>query len=116
MTRGQIGAGIVTLALATGCAGMSSGGGSSSVDEQRYEAFQACQHFVNERLKAPSTAKYRDWFGDQKPAATGSGDGPFTIVSTVDSQNSFGAELRSSFTCTVTRSGDTWHAHGIHVG
>lgn len=114
--KAWIGLPVVALTVA-GCTGYSSGGGGSSVDEQQYEAFQACQHFVNERLKAPSTAKYRDWFGDQKPTATGSGNGPFTIISTVDSQNSFGAELRSSFTCTVTRTaGDVWHAQDVSVG
>ncbi|HZQ33744.1 MAG TPA: hypothetical protein VFB19_18680 [Mycobacterium sp.] len=88
-----------------------------SVDQQRYDAFVACQHFVNERLKAPSTASYRDWFGDQKPAVSGSGRGPYTVVSTVDSQNSFGAQLRSDFLCVVTRdASDTWHSRRVVVG
>jgi hypothetical protein len=35
-----------------------------------------------------------------------SGSGPYTVTGTVDSENSFGAMLRSNFQCTVTVTDD----------
>lgn len=62
----------------------------------------ACQGFVENRLKAPSTADFAPF---HKMAISGSGTGPWSVRGYVDSQNSFGAKLRSSFTCTVEFSG-----------
>ena len=35
--------------------------------------------------------------------------GPYQVRRYVDAQNAFGAEIRTRFTCTVKRSGDSWH-------
>ena len=93
-----------------------SGGGSSSSD-QKYAAFDICKSFVKDRLKAPSTAKFRNFFQDDgEVSVSGYGDGPYTVISSVDSQNGFGAQIRSSFTCTVTNtSGDSWHLDSISI-
>lgn len=46
---------------------------------------------------------FRNFFQDDgEVVVAGTGSGPFTVRSTVDSQNGFGAMLRSSFVCTVT--------------
>lgn len=58
----------------------------------------ACQSFVSKRLKAPSTADFAPYL-DQK--ISGSGEGPWTVVAYVDAQNSFGAQLRNNYSCTV---------------
>lgn len=56
-----------------------------------------CKEYVSERLKAPGSAEFSraaalpadyDWL-------------EFTVTGTVDAQNSFGASLRSSYTCRV---------------
>lgn len=59
-------------------------------------AKNACIGAVTDQLRAPGTAKFDvTLITDQ--------DGGVKIVSgTVDSQNSFGALLRSNFRCTVT--------------
>lgn len=80
------------------------------------DAFDACKGFVKSQLKAPSTAKFRNFYEkDGEVLVTGTGDGPYTVTSTVDSQNSFGAKLRSSFTCTVTLTGSTWGLDDISI-
>lgn len=57
-----------------------------------------CQQFVEDRLKAPTTADFD---------TAHSGEGPtYTVTGTVDAENSFGAKVRSSFTCQVTYEGD----------
>lgn len=71
-------------------------GGSSSSDNT-VEAQIACESRVKDALKSPSTADFSD-------DVTGSG--PYTVTGTVDSENSFGAMLRSEFQCTVKVTGD----------
>lgn len=75
-------------------------------EERRLAAFDVCKKFVSHQLKSPSTAKYRNYFEDDgEVIVSGSGAGPYIVRSTVDSQNSFGALIRSSFTCTVRNTG-----------
>jgi len=58
-----------------------------------------CQAFVKERLKAPATAKFSNEVRREM-------EGGFYIVTgSVDSQNSFGATLRSKYNCMVTKDG-----------
>lgn len=66
-----------------------------------YDAKVMCQEFVGRVLKAPSTARYSD------EVVTVS-SGTWTVTGHVDAQNSFGAMIRSSYTCKMTVSGDTW--------
>jgi len=69
------------------------GGGSGSGGADADGATQACHGWVTDELKAPSTA---DFTGDDV-----SGNGPWTISGSVDAENSFGAKIRSSWTCEV---------------
>jgi hypothetical protein len=70
--------------------------------DQSYSATVACEGFVKDRLKAPSTAKF------SAESATDNGDKTWTVTGSVDAQNSFGAALRSSFTCMLRDAGTTW--------
>lgn len=114
LTRGQkwvaAGMGVAFLAIISAAmSGDSSSGSTSSSSDRGYTAFEMCKKSVRTNLKAPSTAKFRDYFGDQAPSISGSGDGPYTVSSTVDSQNGFGAVIRSRFTCTAEYVGsDRW--------
>lgn len=81
---------------------------STKLPDLRYGAFDACKTFVSRQLKAPTTATWRDPFGDQV-IYEGSGDGPYTVRASVDSENSFGAKIRTAYTCVVTlASKDEW--------
>lgn len=96
----------------------SGGGGRSSdepdvaepdVEELHFGAFDVCKQFVTDRLKAPSTAKFRNYFEDDGEVNVSGGPSEFTVISSVDSENGFGAMLRSEFVCTVTHvSGGNW--------
>jgi hypothetical protein len=57
-----------------------------------------CEGFVKKNLKAPSTAEFAPRRDLQ---ISGSGVGPWTVAGYVDSQNSFGAMIRSRFRCTI---------------
>jgi len=65
-----------------------------SEHNSKQNAFLMAQQLVTEKLKAPTTAKfpaYEDRF------VTDKGEGNYTVASYVDSQNSFGAMIRSNF-------------------
>lgn len=67
-----------------------------------YDAQFACEGFIKDRLKAPSTAQFS--------GETFTGSAPrWTVTGAVDAQNSFGAALRNSWSCIVRIDGDTWH-------
>ncbi len=86
------------------------------VEVRRLVAFDVCKDFVKRRLKSPSSAKFRNPLQDDgEVVITGSGTGPYTIVSTVDAENSFGAKPRSTFVCVVTLNGDTWNLDDLSI-
>jgi len=107
---------LVVIGIFTGSS--TGGAGTGSGSDQKLTAFDMCKDFVKDRLKAPSSAKFRNFFQDDgEVVVDGSGSGPYTVVSSVDSQNGFGAQLRTDFTCRVTNtSGDNWRLDSISLG
>lgn len=65
------------------------------------DAKRVCQDFVKKRLKAPATAEFSGLLVDVA-------DPEYTVTGDVDAENSFGANLRAHFTCTVRDAGDQW--------
>lgn len=67
------------------------------------DAFVICQSFVRKQLKAPSTAKFPAAESTKKDGAT------YTVAGGVDAQNSYGAMVRTPYTCVVHADGnDKW--------
>jgi hypothetical protein len=98
--------GIVALVIGVpvACTIAYSGAGSSDWAPSAIEARNICEDWVREQLKSPSSADFNDG------SVTGAGAGPYTITGTVDAQNSFGAMLRSDWTCTIEyRADEKWH-------
>lgn len=72
----------------------------------KIDAALICEQFVENQLKAPSTAKFQNSY-DAKVSVS---NGEYTVTSYVDSQNGFGAMIRTTYVCTVTYLGsDKWH-------
>jgi hypothetical protein len=91
--------GFILVAELTGS--LNGGGASKSGAEV------ACQNFVEARLKSPGTA---DFSGTD---AFGTGD-MWTVSGAVDSQNSFGGVVRTTYTCNVTHTtGDRWQLDSL---
>jgi hypothetical protein len=65
-------------------------------------AVVVCRDFVRERLKAPSTAVFPRQATD---SAVRLADGSVSVRAAVDSQNGFGAQIRTRYACTVRPSG-----------
>lgn len=73
------------------------------------DAKRVCQEeFVPKRLKAPATAKF------SSVTVSSSGD-VYTVAGSVDSQNSFGALIRATFSCVVRVDGDQWVLQSANV-
>ena len=71
--------------------------GSSSDDDHanmNISAQETCKESVKNQLKSPSTAKFSDI------DTVSEGGDNYTVSGHVDSENSFGAMIRSSWTCT----------------
>lgn len=73
------------------------------------DAKRVCQEeFLPKRLKAPATAKFT--------GVTVSSSGEvYTVIGSVDSENSFGALVRASFSCVVRAEGDQWILQSANI-
>jgi len=70
------------------------------------------QQFVKQTLKAPTTAEF-PW----DPVSAGTdGTGLYQVESYVDSQNSFGAMVRSEWMVNMRLSGDRWTLEKMRIG
>lgn len=63
----------------------------------KYQAYTDCQGAIEPHLKSPSSAEFSDKNFQYNP----DDDTDFRVKMTVDSQNSFGAMVRSNFSCTM---------------
>ncbi len=73
---------------------------SSSTETNKMLAYNYAEHFVKQRLKSPSTAEFPGIF-EKADHITELGNDEYLINSWVDSQNSFGAMIRSKFSCKI---------------
>jgi len=82
----------------------------------KYEssAYSTSQQFLNDRLKSPSTAEYpTDW---DRNMVEYMGDSVFYIKSYVDSQNGFGATIRTKYWARLKLvPGDKWNLISIKL-
>lgn len=88
---------------------LASCGGSEPYDaDNPREAVAQCEGFADKRLKSPATAEY-----ELNASETG---GSWTVVGTVDSQNGFGALVRSDVTCVLHFEDDMAYLDDISIG
>lgn len=67
---------------------------------QEVAAFVMCQDPVQNRLRAPSTAKFPTT-SDSGVRSVHAGDGRYLVDGYVDAQNGFGAMLRTTWACEI---------------
>lgn len=73
---------------------------ATSCGPNKSDARLACQNIVKDRLKSPGSADF------SYPEITSAGTDTWTVTGTVDSENSFGAMKRSTYTCKIRSKGD----------
>ena len=102
--------GVLLLVGYQACSGRSSPPAQSSSrspsgTSNTHGAWAYMQQFVIERLKAPSSADFP--FGGHRSVSP-LGDGRYLVKSYVDSQNSFGAQIRTNFEGVVRQTPTGW--------
>lgn len=96
----------VLLALAGwGCSLLTGDDKEGETGGARY----ACHDWVEQRLKSPGSANFEDY---DEGSVTRTGD-TVVVRGWVDSDNSFGASVRNTYTCTVTVVGDKYRLVSI---
>lgn len=80
------------------------------------ELISASQKYVKQQLKAPSTAKFPGevWQINEYKVYT-MPDGIYGVTSWVDSQNGFGAMIRSQWLVRLKKNGDRWEPTKVIV-
>ena len=78
-------------------------GPSKPYEPDEMDACMMAEQFVTKRLKAPASAKYPLY---SRKNVTRKANGDFVVKSYVDSQNSFGAMIRTNYVATVRYIGD----------
>ena len=98
--------GLIFIAFLIGI--FSSKSSSSEPDEktlygvEKAALYYACKKLIPAKLKAPSTAKFPDY----EDSMFGMGTSVSQWTAYVDSQNGFGAMIRTNFVCTYVRAKD----------
>lgn len=79
----------------------------------KIDAYSMAQQFVTGNLKSPGSAKYPDY--DEEYVQL-TGDNTYSVSAYVDSQNSFGALIRTSWKTTVINEGNGhWRCEGVNI-
>jgi hypothetical protein len=73
--------------------------------QEPIDSWYACQQFIEDNLKAPSTADFQSFKSNQISKIS---DFEYEIEMDVDAENSFGAKIRSTFICKVQHKGSNW--------
>jgi hypothetical protein len=92
----------------------SSDSDSDSSSSEDLLAYNYAETYVKQRLKSPSTAEFAGLF-EKRDHITKVGDREYKITSYVDSQNGFGATLRSKWSCTIKFVGNNVQCNGLVV-
>jgi hypothetical protein len=112
---------LLIVALISGCSGKSTSGNESVQEEwktknNRLEAYVMMQEYVKKDLKSPSTAKFGRTV-DNGVIITPEIDQKYLISSYVDSQNDFGATVRTYFGGEIQQiSEDEWLKISLEYG
>ncbi|EJO5347004.1 hypothetical protein [Clostridium sporogenes] len=86
---------IFCLGLFAGCED-SSGRGNES--DERYKAYETAKSYVEDELKSPTTAEFASI---NEAKITKLGKDEYQIESYVNAENSFGAKVKSTFSCRI---------------
>lgn len=103
---------IVTIMTFMFLAYGSSNSDSDSPSDNKFLAYSYAEDFVKKKLKSPSTAEFPGTVEKDKHIKE-LGDGKYKIDSWVDSQNSYGAQIRTNFSCTITFEGDNVYCNDL---
>ena len=83
----------------------------SALDKDPEQAAESvCEDYVTDRLKAPASAEFPG--ADRVVSSTAD---EWTVVASVDSENGFGAMIRTDYVCTVRDISGKWDLVSLDV-
>ena len=117
---------IIFVLLAVGSTDNNNGGSGRSskprdpnawkTEDNKSMAYIMMEGFVKRRLKAPSTAEFPGVFDGKLDHVSSLGGQKYRIVSYVDAQNSFGAQIRTRFIGEIQQiSEDEWQLISLQL-
>jgi len=74
--------------------------------DYKFKAYLRAVDVVEERLKAPSTADFASY---NESKVIEKKDNTYIVTSFVDAENSFGAMIRTRFTCKMHYYNESWY-------
>lgn len=84
-------------------------------DSLKRNAIYAARDLMEQRLKSPSSASFQSTSEAQYQTFEENGKQLYVVTSYVDSENSFGAKIRTNFAITMSKSGTTWYLEDIYT-
>jgi hypothetical protein len=96
---------IVFICIVLSMSGSLAESRATATPDPKSEAWYTCRGFIEDRLKAPSTAKFQT---RSTGAVTDLGNGSYSMIIWVDAENSFGAMLRNNYYCEIKLDGAYW--------
>lgn len=87
---------------------------STSQTSNKFLAYNYAEDFVKKRLKSPSSAEFPG-VSEKNQHIQELGNHKYKITSWVDSQNSFGAMIRSRFSCTIIFESNSVRAENLII-
>lgn len=103
--------GLVVLIILAGTLFQSSPSHGGAPD--KVTIYTMAQQLVERQLRAPRTAKF-PWSSDAYEVSN-LGDNRYRVSSWVDSENAFGAMIRTYFVIEIRQQGDTWSLLSIQT-
>ncbi len=109
---------VVTMLLVFGCLGAlalqgMTRGSRPPAAPDRISAWVDCRTFVQQNLKAPTTAQFPS---SNEATIVRLNTGRWSVLSYVDSENSFGAMIRSDWGCQISYNGTQVRLHQLRIG
>lgn len=103
---------VVLIVIVIVAVAVSSSGDSKDKKPQSEGAAVMCERFVKKQLKSPGSADFPGPLDDDYAKTKVLSDTKpwkYKVTGVVDSENSFGAKVRTNYVCTVsTKDADTW--------
>lgn len=96
---------IISIAVAF-CGSDEPDDSNSWMKEDKIYAYLIAESYVEKNLKAPKSAEFASTFDKPNHVSFDKESQLYTVISYVDSQNSFGAKIRSKFTAIIQRLSD----------
>lgn len=105
--------GLIVLVLLVASALSSRGGSKADTSGGEGVAYLMSQNFVKDRLKSPASAKFPSRFDDDVVIAS-LGSERYRVSAWVDSQNGFGAMIRTAYVAVVRYTGNNnWRLESL---